>query len=171
MAVAGLPSHTQGQSQPRTNCMIAALTSCVRQCQFATSSRGASSVQTCATAGTRARRKCYVAKCFAESRDAGAIPAATFSAQASIGDSTRHSTSKPPDNPGVASHDGGAVFRQEATASGGSRPPRATESDTGAIIGGPDLASVVAAWPDLPDSVRVAIVAMVSACEDSENSK
>ena len=78
-------------------------------------------------------------------------------------------TSKPSDSHGVASHDDDAVFRQEATVSGGSRPPRATESATRAVFDDPDLATVVAAWPDLPDTVRAGILAMVSACEDLKN--
>src|SRR5208283_4480574 len=39
LAAAGLTFDTQGQPPPRTNCMIAALTSGVRRCQLATSSR------------------------------------------------------------------------------------------------------------------------------------
>jgi hypothetical protein len=97
-------------------------------------------------------------------RAAGAIPAAsTFSEHASTGDSGRHSTSKHGDCRGVASHEVNPVLRQEATARGGQRPARATESATGQLSGNPELAVVVAAWPELPETVRAGIVAMVRA--------
>jgi hypothetical protein len=99
-----------------------------------------------------------------------AIPAAsTFSEQASTGDSSRHNTSKPSDSPRVASYHNGAVFRQDATASGGSRPAGATERATRPVFDDHDLATDVAARPDLPDTVRAGILAMVSACKDLKN--
>jgi hypothetical protein len=56
-----------------------------------------------------------------------------------------------------------------ATTSVGSRPAGATESATRAVFDDYDLATVVAAWPDLPDTVRARILAMVSACKDLKN--
>jgi hypothetical protein len=43
LAATGMTFDTQGQPLPRTNCMIAALTSGVRRCQLATSSRSVAS--------------------------------------------------------------------------------------------------------------------------------
>jgi hypothetical protein len=63
-----------------------------------------------------------------------------------------------------------AVIRQEATVNGSSRPPRATESPTELLFNDPALATVVAAWPDLPDTVRASILAMVTDCEVLKNS-
>jgi len=39
---------------------------------------------------------------------------------------------------------------------------RATESATSLLTEYPDLAVVVAAWPELPDAIRAGIVAMVT---------
>jgi hypothetical protein len=47
--------------------------------------------------------------------------------------------------------------------SAGSRPVRATESATNPPIDDADLSVVVTAWPELPEAVRAAIVAMVKA--------
>jgi hypothetical protein len=94
----------------------------------------------------------------------GAIPAAsTLSAQASTGDRKRHIASEVADPEGVVPQQGRRDFRQVATANGGSRPPRATESATKPPPDDSDLAVVLAAWPNLPDTVRAGIVAMVKA--------
>ena len=97
-------------------------------------------------------------------RDAGAIPAAsTFSVQASTGDSKRQDSSNLPDLSGVATNADRRDLRQGATANGGSRPGYATESATRSLNDDPDLAVVVAAWPELPETIRAGIVAMVKA--------
>ncbi len=103
-------------------------------------------------------------------RDAGAIPAASiFSVHASTGDSTRHNTSEPTDCDEVASHDDGIVLRQEATVNGGSRPARATKSATSRSPHDLDLALLVAVWPELPETDRLMIVAIVRAARDLGN--
>ena len=103
-------------------------------------------------------------------RDAGAIPAAsTFSAQASTGDCERQDTFNRSDGEGVASHDATVFSRKEATASVGSRPARATESATSLLNDDADLATVVAAWPGLPDTVRAGILAMVTGPQHLKN--
>ena len=43
------------------------------------------------------------------------------------------------------------------------RPARATKSATGPLLDDPDLAVVVAAWHELPETVRAEIVALVEA--------
>jgi hypothetical protein len=101
----------------------------------------------------------------------GAIPAAsTFSVQASTGDSGRQNTAKLHDGEGFASREDRAVLRQEATVNGGSRPGRATESATVRVNDDPDLAAVVTAWPNLPDSVRAGILVMATGLEHVKNS-
>jgi hypothetical protein len=98
------------------------------------------------------------------SRDAGAIPAAsTFSVQVSTGDSKRQDSSNFPDGSGVATNADRRHLRQGATANGGTRPGYATESATNSLNDDPDLAVVVAAWPELPETIRAGIVAMVKA--------
>ena len=102
-------------------------------------------------------------------RSAGAIPAAsTFSVHASTGDSERQDTSNLPDCEGVASQPGTLDLRQGATANVGPRPVRATECATSLLSEYPDLAVVVAAWPELPEAVRAGIVAMVKAASATE---
>jgi hypothetical protein len=97
------------------------------------------------------------------SRDAGAIPAAsTFSVQASTGDWRCHETAKLPDDEDVASPVDTHDLRQVTTVNVGPRPVRATESATRLMAEYPDLAVVSAAWRELPEAVRVAIVAMVN---------
>jgi hypothetical protein len=98
------------------------------------------------------------------SRAAGAIPAAsTFSGHASINDKTRHDTSKVSDDDGVASHNGRCDLRQVTTANAASRPVRATKCATSLVTDEPDLAVLLAAWPELSETLRVGIVAMVKA--------
>jgi hypothetical protein len=63
----------------------------------------------------------------------------------------------------VASHKGRPDFRQAATASVGPRPACATESATSLLPEYPDLAVVLAAWPELPEAVCAGIMAMVKA--------
>jgi hypothetical protein len=41
------------------------------------------------------------------------------------------------------------------------RPSRATRGATGLLPDDPDLAAVVAAWPELPEPIKAGIVAMV----------
>jgi hypothetical protein len=98
---------------------------------------------------------------------ARAIPAASmFSVQASTGDKSSQDASNPPVRKQVASDEEQPILRQEATVSGSSRPPRATESATGPLPDDPDLATVVAAWPELPElpeGIRGEIVTMVNA--------
>jgi len=108
------------------------------------------------------RSKVSMAAMADASRAAGAIPAAsTFSEHASTRDSGRHITSKLPDCKGVAPCKRRPDLRQRATANGGRRPARGTESATSPLPDDPDLAVVVAAWPELPEAVRAGIVAMV----------
>jgi len=96
--------------------------------------------------------------------DAGAIPAAsTFSIHASTAGRRRQNTSKSPDCEGVASRKNRSVLRQEATANVGPRPVGATESATSPLPDDPELALIVAAWPELPEAFRAGIVAMVKA--------
>jgi hypothetical protein len=96
--------------------------------------------------------------------NAGAIPAAsTFSVQASTGDSKRQDSSNLPDGSGVATNADRRHLRQGATTNGNTRPGCATESATSSLNDDPDLAVVVAAWPELPVAVRAGIVAMVKA--------
>ena len=83
---------------------------------------------------------------------------------------TRQDTSKVHVAKDVASREKGAVLRQHATGSGDSRPARATESSTEPLFGDPKLAAVVVAWPDLPASVRAAILAMATGLEHLKNS-
>jgi hypothetical protein len=59
------------------------------------------------------------------------------------------------------SDDDNGHFRQGATANAGSRPRRATESATKLLNNDPALAVVMAAWPELPDSVKAEVVAMI----------
>jgi hypothetical protein len=95
---------------------------------------------------------------------AGAIPAdSTLSEHASIGDKTRHGTSKLSDDDEVASDNDRRDLRQLTTENGGQRPARATESATRLMAEYPDLAVVLAAWPELSEAVRAGIVAMVNA--------
>jgi hypothetical protein len=68
------------------------------------------------------------------------------------------------------SREEGAVIRQEVTASGSSRPPRATESATGPLFEDPALPVVVAAWSDLRETVRTSILAMATGFEPLKNS-
>jgi hypothetical protein len=75
-----------------------------------------------------------------------------------------------PDGVRVASREKSAVLRQQATVSGGTRPPRATESAAVPLVDDPALAAVVADWPDLPDTIRAGILAMVTDCEVLKNS-
>ena len=103
--------------------------------------------------------------------DAGAIPAAsTFSEHASTGDRERQDTSNLPDGERIAIPARRAVVRQEATGSGRSRPTRTTKSATGPVVDDLALAVVVAAWPDLPDSVRAGILAMATGLAHLKNS-
>ena len=96
--------------------------------------------------------------------DAGAIPAAsTFSELASSSDKSRHVTSQAASAKEVATHDNEGESRQEATASDMPRPLAATKSATTLLADDPDLAVVLAAWPDLPLAVRAAVVATVKA--------
>ena len=53
-----------------------------------------------------------------------------------------------------------------ATANGGWRPQSAIESATKPPLEDADLAVVVAAWPHMPEAVRVVILAMVKAASD-----
>jgi hypothetical protein len=173
-AVFGVQSSSELILQPPlhpANSMIICLISAVSRCQDATSSRRAKSVQTVCRQGRGVSTQLASLITNCGFRDAGAIPAAsTFSEHASTGDRPRHNASKPSDSDGVVSHEEKAVIRQEATASGSSRPPRATESATGPLFDDPALATVVAAWPDLPDTVRASTLAMVTDCEVLNNS-
>ncbi|MFI5454869.1 MAG: hypothetical protein ACHRXM_05400, partial [Isosphaerales bacterium] len=63
----------------------------------------------------------------------------------------------------VASHHGKSDLRQGATANVCPRPVRATESATSLIPEYPDLAVVLAAWPELPEAFRAGIVAIIKA--------
>ena len=93
-----------------------------------------------------------------------AIPAAsTFSEQASTGDRRRQTASNFAGCHGVASHQANSDLRQDAAANVGSPPTCATESATGPRAEYPDLAHLVAAWPQLPEAVRAEIVAIVKA--------
>jgi hypothetical protein len=104
-------------------------------------------------------------------RAAGAIPAAsTFSEHVSTDDKWRLDTSKLADTQDVTSLKGSTEVRQIPTANGGTRPVRATESATNSVNDDPDLAFMVAAWPDLPDTVRAGILAMASGLEHLTNS-
>ena len=47
--------------------------------------------------------------------------------------------------------------------------PLEAESATGPLFDDPDLAVLVAAWPELPETVRVGIVAIVRAARDLAN--
>jgi hypothetical protein len=108
----------------------------------------------------------YSREVTAFSRDAGAIPAAsTFSKHASTSDNTCHNTSKLSDDGVVESHDGRRDLGQVTTADGGSRPGRATESATRLMAEYPDLAVVLAAWPELSEAVRAGIVLIASAAQ------
>jgi len=78
-------------------------------------------------------------------------------------DSERQDASKLHEDEGVASNAKRQYLRREATVNGGSRPGRATESATGHSPNDPDLAIVVAAWLELPKTVRAVIVAIVEA--------
>jgi hypothetical protein len=89
--------------------------------------------------------------------------ASTFSVQASTGDGRRSDTSKLTKCKGVTLQADSHDLRQEAIVTACSRPPRATESAAGALPHDPDLAAVVAAWPELLETVRAAIIAMVEA--------
>ena len=55
------------------------------------------------------------------------------------------------------------MLRQEASANGGLRPARATESATRPQETDPDLAAIIAAWPGVPDAVRALVVKMIKA--------
>jgi hypothetical protein len=49
------------------------------------------------------------------------------------------------------------------------RTPTATKiATTQCVVAHPDLAAVVDAWPDLPDGVKVGIVALVRSCSGRE---
>jgi hypothetical protein len=85
-----------------------------------------------------------------------------YSEHASTDASKRQDTSKPSASDQVASPEDVPDFRQEATADGRSRPGRATESATRPRSLDSDLAVVVAAWAELPASVRANILAMVN---------
>jgi hypothetical protein len=56
--------------------------------------------------------------------------------------------------------------RQDATENDPIRSRRATRGATrDCVVPDPDLAAVVAAWPELPESIKAAIVAMVKAAK------
>jgi hypothetical protein len=97
-------------------------------------------------------------------RASGAIPAAsTFSVHATSSDRSSQNPSNLPDCSRVASHKGRPGFRQGTTANVGPRPVRATKNATNSLPDDRDLAVVLAAWPELSDTVRAGIVAMVKA--------
>jgi hypothetical protein len=98
------------------------------------------------------------------SRDAGAIPAAsTFSELASTSDTSRLVTSQDAIGKEVATHDDAGESRQQAASSDMPRPVAATKSATYGSESDRDLAVVVAAWPNLADSVRAAVMRIIQA--------
>jgi hypothetical protein len=150
----------------RASSVIFSLTSAANVCQHATSSRRPKSVQAVCRqgGGVSAQVPCSETTC--GFREAGAIPAAsTFSVHASPDDIERQDASKLHDDDRVPSHEDRPDFRQEATVNGGSRPGRATESATGTLFNDPNLAVVVAAWPEFPEAVRAGILAMATGLE------
>jgi hypothetical protein len=129
--------------------------------------RGLEPLTSCMPCKRRNRSATHVEAVAKASRDAGAIPAAsTFSEHASTGDAGRHDASELPDRQTVASDDESSELRQGTSASGGSRPARATESATSWVTDDSDLADVVAAWAELPRTVRAGILAMVKAARN-----
>jgi hypothetical protein len=143
---------------------MAALTAGVRRCQIATNFRNAASVQTQCNHWQPLSTQVSCCETTCRIWDAGAIPAAsTFSEHASRGVSSRHTTSKAVTAKGVAAHLEEADSRQEATVNVLRRPPCATKSATGPLDDDPDLAVVVAARPELSETVRAEIVALVEA--------
>ncbi len=133
-------------------------------CQQATSSHRAESVQAMCTQRGEAPTQvlCCVQSCGIG--DAGAIPAAsTFSELASTSDTSRLVTSQDAIGKEVATHDGAGESRQQAASSDMPRPVAATKSATYGSEADRDLAVVVAAWPNLADSVRAAVMRIIQA--------
>ena len=63
----------------------------------------------------------------------------------------------------VATHDDAGESRQQAASSDMPRPVAATKSVTYGSEADRDLAVVVAAWPNLADSVRAAVMRIIQA--------
>jgi hypothetical protein len=58
----------------------------------------------------------------------------------------------------------GGRSRQHASGSVPVRPPTATQNATrDCVVPDPDLAAIVAAWPELPEAIKAGILAMVKA--------
>jgi len=115
-----------------------------------------------AGAGDDAVRGLETPFCTSPVGDAGAIPAAsTFSIHASTGDGRRQTASKPVIAKSLSTHPEEADSRQHAAPDVIGRPTRATKSATSPLRDDPDLAVVVAAWPELTEAVRAGIMAMV----------
>jgi hypothetical protein len=70
-----------------------------------------------------------------------------------VGDTGREHLAKPAGNPHISSKRG-----TESGTLGDDSAPRPIKAD-------PDLASVIAAWPNLPEAIRTGIVAMVKAAK------
>jgi hypothetical protein len=95
---------------------------------------------------------------------AGAISAAsTFSEHAYSTDTSRQATSQDATAKELAAHDDEGEWRQQAAASDMPRPVAATKSATDGSEADRDLAVVVAAWPNLADSVRAAVMRIIQA--------
>ncbi len=146
----------------RTSFMIASLTEGVRLCQFA------AKLADCLVhpAYFRPATRSHIGTIFGEStlgiRDAGAIPAAsTFCELTSSSDTSRQVTSQAATAQEVATHGNEGESRQQAASSVMPRPMTATKTATDGLEADRDLAIVVAAWPNLSDSVRASVMRII----------
>jgi len=81
-----------------------------------------------------------------------------------ISERTRQNTSKAANSNELRQAHSDSASRTEPTQDDPRRPPRATRGATrDCIVDDPDLAAVVAAWPELPEAIRAGILAMVKA--------
>jgi hypothetical protein len=96
--------------------------------------------------------------------DAGAIPAAsTFSKHASSSDSSRHIASEAANIKEFTTHEVEGNPRQQAATSAMPRPIAATKSATHLLVSDPDLAAVVASWPELSEPARSLVMEFIRA--------
>jgi hypothetical protein len=102
-----------------------------------------------------------------ESWDAGAIPAAsTFSEHATTNARSHQIASNRAATKDVVTHDDAAESRQQAAPSVMQRPPRASESATSRLTDDADLGVVLAAWSEMPATVRASILTLVKAARN-----
>src|SRR5271157_3381954 len=85
-----------------------------------------------------------------------------------ISASDRQDTSKRVNPKGLRRAESPQRSSQGATESDTTRPSRATRGATRPLPDDPDLAAMVAAWPELPEAIRAGLLAMVRAASGSD---